>query len=81
MSVQCATFGILGGVYTSSMTGHVPISILSVKLDGGDGLIVTFSDETTGAYVVDELLELRPVREQIEKPKTPPPMIDAANPK
>ena len=25
-----------------------------------DGLIVAFSDGTTGAYVVEELLELRP---------------------
>jgi hypothetical protein len=39
------------------------IKILSVKQDGGDGLIVTFSDGTVGAYVVEELLELRPHRE------------------
>jgi hypothetical protein len=39
------------------------IKILSVKHDGGDGLIVTFSDGTVGAYVVEELLELRPHRE------------------
>ena len=31
-----------------------------------DGLIVTFSDGTVGAYVVEELLELRPHREPIE---------------
>jgi hypothetical protein len=31
---------------------------------GDDGLIVTFSDETAGAYVVVELLALRPVRER-----------------
>ena len=40
-----------------------PIRILTVERDGDDGLIVTFSDETTGAYVVEELLELRPYRE------------------
>jgi len=31
---------------------------------GDDGLIVTFSNETAGAYVVVELLALRPVRER-----------------
>jgi hypothetical protein len=40
------------------------IRILSTETDGDDGLIVTFSDETTGAYVVEELLALRPVRER-----------------
>jgi len=38
-------------------------TILSVERDGEDGLIVTFSDGTLGAYVAEELLELRPVRE------------------
>ena len=38
------------------------IRILTTEPD--DGLIVTFSDETTGAYVVEELLALRPVRER-----------------
>jgi len=41
-----------------------PIRILSTETDGDDGLIVTFSDGTTGAYVVEELLELRPIRER-----------------
>jgi hypothetical protein len=70
-------------MYTSPMNDEMRISILSVKLDGGDGLIVTFSDETTGAYVVEELLELRPVREQIEKPKNqiPRQIINAAESK
>jgi len=36
-----------------------PIHILTTARDGDDGLIVTFSDGTTGAYVVEELLELR----------------------
>ena len=41
------------------------IQILTVERDGDDGLIVTFSDGTTAAYVVEELLELRPGREPI----------------
>ena len=40
------------------------IRILTTESDGDDGLIVMFSDETTGAYVVEELLALRPVRER-----------------
>lgn len=39
------------------------IEMLAVELDGRDGLLVTFSDGTTGGYVTEELLELRPVRE------------------
>ncbi len=42
------------------------IKILNVEKDGGDGLIVTFSDGTMGGYVIEELLELRPVREPIK---------------
>ncbi len=42
------------------------IGIISVERDGGDGLIVTFSDGTIGAYVVEELLELRPCRESAD---------------
>lgn len=45
--------------------------ILTSDLDGDDGLIVTFSDGTTGAYVVEELLELRPYRERVKTTKTP----------
>jgi hypothetical protein len=40
-----------------------PIQILSTELDGTDGLIVTFSDGTSDAYVAEELLELRPHRQ------------------
>jgi hypothetical protein len=40
------------------------IEMLTTEFDGDDGLIVTFSDGTTGAYVVEELLELRPIRER-----------------
>jgi len=46
--------------------------ILTCEHDGDDGLIVTFSDGTTGAYVVEELLHLRPIRERTEtKPIRP----------
>jgi hypothetical protein len=40
------------------------IQILVVERDGPDGLLVTFSDGTFAGYVVEELLELRPVRER-----------------
>lgn len=46
------------------------IRILTTEFDGDDGLIVTFSDGTTGAYVVEELLELRPIRERTETKTT-----------
>ena len=46
------------------------IHILTTERDGDDGLIVTFSDGTTGGYVIEELLELRPFRERIETKKT-----------
>ncbi len=45
------------------------IQIRTTELDGDDGLIVTFSDGTTGAYVVEELLELRPIRERVKTSK------------
>jgi hypothetical protein len=31
------------------------IHLLAVELDGKDGLVVTFSDGTTGGYVIEEL--------------------------
>jgi hypothetical protein len=43
-----------------------PIRILTTERDGDDGLIVTFSDGTTGGYVVEELLELRPIRDRVK---------------
>jgi hypothetical protein len=46
-----------------------PIRILTTEHDGDDGLIITFSDGTTGAYVVEELLELRPIRERVKTKK------------
>jgi hypothetical protein len=45
------------------------IQILHVEKDGDDGLVVTFSDGTIGAYVAEELLEIRPIREKVKKPK------------
>jgi hypothetical protein len=55
--------------------GNIPsmdetIRILTTEFDGDDGLIVTFSDGTTGAYVVEELLELRPFRDRVKTGKT-----------
>jgi len=38
---------------------------MNLEKDGDDGVIVTFSDGTWGAYVVEELLELRPYRESV----------------
>jgi hypothetical protein len=49
-----------------------PIRILTLEHDGDDGLIVTFSDGTIGAYVVEELLKLRPVREPVKTKKNHP---------
>jgi len=53
--------------YTPSMAEK--IRIVTTEFDGDDGLIVTFSDGTTGAYVVEELLELRPYRERVKTKK------------
>ena len=44
------------------------VRILKVERDGEVGLVVTFTDGTLGAYVVEELLELRPRREEVEEP-------------
>jgi thiamine phosphate synthase YjbQ (UPF0047 family) len=48
------------------------IQMLAVELDGKDGLVVTFSDGTTGGYVIEELLVLRPIRERVKIMKTIP---------
>ena len=45
-----------------------PMMILTVEIDAPDGLILTFSDGTTAAYLVDEMLELRPYREPTAYP-------------
>ena len=49
----------------NSLQMNGEIQILAVELDGHDGLVVTFSDGTTGGYVVEELLDLRPIRERV----------------
>ena len=46
------------------------VQILVAEMDGKDGVFVTFSDGTSAGYVVEELLELRPIREAVKK--TPP---------
>ena len=43
------------------------LQILNVEKDGEDGLLVTFSDRTVGAYVAEELLALRPIREELKE--------------
>jgi hypothetical protein len=47
------------------------ITIIRVEEDGPGGFIVTFSDRTFGAYVVEELLELRPHRETVQVESRP----------
>lgn len=47
------------------------VTILEVEKDGEDGVIVTFSDGTFGGYVVEELLLLRPIRENCQQAKGP----------
>jgi hypothetical protein len=44
-----------------------PIQLLTLERDDPDGMIATFSDGTTAAYLVEELLELRPKRERTKK--------------
>lgn len=46
----------------------MPLQILTVEKDGGDGVLVTFSDGTTAGYIAEELASLRPVREKSELP-------------
>ena len=43
------------------------IQILSIEKDGEDWMIVTFTDGTVGAYLAEELLELKPWRERVSK--------------
>jgi hypothetical protein len=40
------------------------VQIVNVEQDGPDGTLVTFSDGTIAGYIVDELIELRPLREE-----------------
>ena len=41
------------------------IEIVNAERDGTDGILVTFSDGTIAGYVVEELIELRPVRDAV----------------
>jgi hypothetical protein len=62
------------------MANHIPGSgsehphILSVEKDGKNGILVRFSDGTIAGYVAEELLSLRPIREEAEKPKAEDPL-------
>lgn len=47
------------------MTMTDSIRITDVEQDGEDGLIMTFSDRTTGAYVVKELQSCDPSDSQL----------------
>jgi hypothetical protein len=53
------------------------IRLLTVELDGHDGLVVTFSDGTTSGYVIEELLKLRPHRERLKAKKKIPNVLRA----
>jgi hypothetical protein len=44
------------------------IRILKIDLEDPYGFMVTFSDGTTGAYAIEELLELRSLREPVKEP-------------
>jgi hypothetical protein len=49
---------------SARLNAKVPtISVLKVEADHPDGILVTFSDGTFAGYVVEELLLLRPIRE------------------
>ena len=56
------------------------IRILTVELEGDDGLLVTFSDGTTAGYVSEELLELRPFREPTDSKRSDHPESAAEPP-
>ena len=45
------------------------VQIVHVERYASDGIVVTFSDGTRAAYVVEELFELRPHREPIRNIK------------
>jgi hypothetical protein len=47
------------------------IEIVNVEKDGNDGLMVVFSDGTQCGYVVEELLALRPSREEVNQSTSP----------
>jgi hypothetical protein len=68
MSEQYLTGGKPLVRYSRNMAEDQDIKILSIEQDGDDGLMVTFSDGTVGGYLAEELLELRPHRDQSNKP-------------
>jgi hypothetical protein len=45
------------------------LKILNAEKDGEDGVLVKFSDGTITGYVAEELLALRPIREEFEEPR------------
>jgi hypothetical protein len=51
------------------LSNHKHLRVLSAEKDGEDGVLVKFSDGTVGGYVVEELVSLRPIREEIKEPK------------
>lgn len=51
-----------------------PPHILSAEKDGKDGVLVRFSDGTIAGYLAEELLSLRPIREEAEEPKADDPL-------
>ena len=58
-------FGMVNHIHVPGC-GH--LKILSAEKDGDDGVLVKFSDGTITGYVVEELLPLRPIREEIKEP-------------
>jgi hypothetical protein len=42
------------------------VGISALELEGGEGLLVQFTDGTLAGYTVEELLELRPLRERLK---------------
>ena len=64
-SEQLAVFSVCDSLHM-----EIGFQILAVELDGDDGVIITFSDGTTAGYVIEELLDLRPVRERVKITKS-----------
>ena len=59
---------LFGMASDREISGNEYPKILSAEKDGDDGILVKFSDGTITGYVVEELLPLRPVREEMEEP-------------
>lgn len=69
LSKVCNFGQVAGWPYDTLTVMAGLVTIVDVEKDGEDGVIVTFSDGTTGGYVAEELLFLRPIREAVEKPE------------